>query len=90
MSEVSRQLLEHLKASVLRNIIVVVLNMSIDIFLELGDFQIVVSLVIGVHFDPVVPVELPDAHCDMSLSMTKGTIDLWLGKIEIEVLERSW
>lgn len=90
MSEVSRQLLEHLKASILRDIIVVVLNMSINVFLELGDLQIVVTLIIRVHLDPIVPVEFPDAHRDMGLSMTKWTIDLWLGSIEVEVLKRSW
>jgi hypothetical protein len=90
MSEISRQFLEHLKASVLRNIIIVVLNMSIDVFLELRDLQIVVALIVRVHLDPVVPVELPDAHCDMGLSVSEWTIDLWLGSIEIEVLKPSW
>jgi len=90
MSEVSRQLLEHLKAGVLRNIVVVVLNMSINIFFKLGDLQVVVTLIVRVHLDPIVPVELPNAHRDMGLSMTEWTINLRLGSIEIEVLERSW
>jgi hypothetical protein len=49
-----------------------------------------VTLIVRVHFDPVVPVELSDAHCDVSLSVPEGTIDLWLGGIEIEVLKRCW
>lgn len=90
MSEVSRQLFEHFKASIFRNIVIVVLNMSINIFLKLRDLQIMVALVVRVHFDPVVPVEFPDAHRDVRLSVTEGTIDLWLGCIEVEVLKRSW
>ena len=90
MSEISRQLLEHLEAGVLRNIVVVVLDMSIDILLKLGDLQVVVTLIVRVHFNPIVPIELSDAHCDVGLSMSEGTIDLWLGSIEIEVLKRSW
>jgi hypothetical protein len=50
----------------------------------------VVTLIVRVHLDPVVPVELSDAHCDVSLSMSEWTIDLWLGSIEIEVLKRIW
>lgn len=90
MREISRQLLEHLKASVLRNIVIIVLDMSIDVFLELSNFQIMVTLIIRVHFDPVVPVEFPDAHCDVSLSMAEWTVNLWLGSIEVEVLEWGW
>lgn len=90
MSEISRQLLEHLKASVLRNIILVVLNMSINVFFKLGDLQIMVTLVVRVHFDPVVPVEFPNAHGDVCLSMAEGAVDLWLRGIEVEVLEWSW
>ena len=90
MSEISRQLLEHFEASILRNIIIVVLDMGIDVFLKLRDLQIMVTLIVRVHFDPVVPVEFPDAHRDMSLSMAERTIDLWLGCIEVEVLKRSW
>lgn len=90
MSEVFRQLFEHLKAGILRNIIIVVLNMSVDVFLKLGDLQVMVTLVVRVHLDPVVPVEFPDAHCDMGFAMTEWTVDLWLGSIEVEVLEWSW
>jgi hypothetical protein len=90
VSEISRKLLEHLKAGVFGDSVVMVLNVSIDVFLELADFQVMVTLVVRVHFDPVVPVELPDAHSHMGLSMSEGTIDLRFGSIEIEALEASW
>ena len=90
MCKISRQLLEHLKAGILRNTIVVVLNMSINVFLKLGDLQVMVAFIVRVHLNPVIPIELADAHCDMGLSVTEWAIDLWLGGIEIEVLERSW
>jgi len=89
MSEVPRQLLEHLKASVLRNIIIIVLNMTIEIFLKLGDFQVMVTLIVRVHFDPVIPVELADAHSDMSFPVSEGSVDLRFGSIEVEVWKRS-
>jgi hypothetical protein len=50
----------------------------------------VVTLIVRIHLDPVVPIELADAHRDMGLSMTERAIDLWLGSIEVEVLKRSW
>ena len=90
MSEIPRQLLEHLKAGVFRDIVVIILDMSINVLLELGDLQVMVTLVVRIHLDPVVPVELPDAHSDMSLPMTKRSVDLWLGSIEVEVRQRLW
>lgn len=78
MSEILRQLLQHLKASVPRNSIVDILNMSIYVFLELGHFQVVVPNVIRIELDPIVPVELPDAHGDVVLSMAEWAVDLRL------------
>jgi hypothetical protein len=49
-----------------------------------------VTLIVRVHFDPVVPVEFPNAHCDVSLSMTERTVDLWFGSVEIEVFKGCW
>jgi hypothetical protein len=90
VSEISRKLFEHLETGVFGDSIVVILNVGINIFLELADFQVMVTLVVRIHFDPVVPVELPDAHGDVSLSMSEGTIDLRFGSIEVEALEGSW
>lgn len=87
MREISSQLLEHLKACISRDDIIIVLNVSVDVFLELGDFQVMVALIVGIHFDPVVPVELSDAHGDVGFPMSEGTIDLRLGGIEVEVLK---
>lgn len=87
MSKVPRQLLEHFKAGVFRGIVIVVLNMGINVLLELGDLQIMETLVIRVHLDPVVPVELPNAHGDMSFAVSEWSIDLWLRSIEIEVFK---
>lgn len=78
MSKIPRQLLEHLKAGVFRDIVVVVLDMSINVLLELGDLQVMVTLVVRIHLDPVVPVKLPDTHCDVSLATSEGPIDLRL------------
>jgi hypothetical protein len=72
------------------DIVVIVLNVSIDVFFELADFQVVITLVIRVHLDPVVPVKLSDTHSHMGLSMSERTIHLRFGCIEIEVLQGSW
>lgn len=90
MRQVPRQLFQHLKTRIAGDSIVEVLDVRVEVFLQLGDFQVVVAFVVGVHLDPVVPVQLADAHGDVVLAMAEGAVDLRFRCVQVEIFQWCW
>ncbi len=87
MCEVSDQFLQSFEARVASDGIVDVFDVRLDILLQLGRFDFVVSQEIRVHLDPFVPLQFPDPHGDVIRAMSKRPISLRALVIEIKVFQ---
>lgn len=76
MGQVASQLLEHFKTSEPCRSIVDIVNVCIKIFIELLDLEIVVATVVGVQLNPVVPVQLANAHGNMIGTVSHRSVQL--------------
>ena len=86
MHQVPHQFLIELEAGIPSDRIIDVFDMLFEIFLELRGFRLMVTEKVGVHFNPIIPVQFANSHGDRIWAMTKWAIQFWWHRIGLSGL----
>lgn len=74
MCQMTDQFLIELKASIFCDCIINIFDVFFEILFQFCRFYIVVSKKVGIHFDPVVPVEFANSHRNEVGTMSEWAI----------------
>lgn len=74
MCQMMDQFLIKFKTSIFRDCIIDIFDVFFEILFQFRCFHIVVSKKVGIHFDPVVPVQFANSHCNEIGPMSERAI----------------